>query len=187
MFYWRTKNLNQFINYTQHIRIQHINIKQSYNITGILLDKGTIGYIRSFNQTFRERQHPRPAEIRKCEHKLIVAISYSDPLSGKLHHTFQFQAVMWFPQLQVPGPSLSWKISKFRGMPNNWPNMAVFKAIYFIMLCIIAANFRPIAKIFNELKWKFILGTDLGLQVLTSPLYIYFNCALFSHTSNAQL
>ena len=61
------------------------------------------------NKTFRERRHPRPAEIRKCEHHLSVAISYSDP-HHKLHHATKFQAVMWFPQFHLPGPNLPWKI-----------------------------------------------------------------------------
>ena len=62
------------------------------------------------NKTLREQQHPRPAKIRKCEHKLSVAISYSDPLHGKLHHATTFQAVMGFPQFHLPGAHLSWKI-----------------------------------------------------------------------------
>ena len=48
--------------------------------------------------TFRERQHPRPAEIRKWEHWLSVAISYSDLLPGNCHHATKFQALMWLPQ-----------------------------------------------------------------------------------------
>ena len=77
-------------------------------------------------KTFRERQHPQPAQIRKCE-QLSVAISYkdSDPLHGKLHHATKFQAIMWFPKFLLPGPSLSWKISKFRGTGKNWPSMAI--------------------------------------------------------------
>ena len=42
------------------------------------------------NKTSRERQHPRPAEIRKCEHWLGVAISNSD-------HATKCLAVKWFP------------------------------------------------------------------------------------------
>ena len=45
------------------------------------------------NKTFRERQHPRPAVIRKCEHRLSMAISNGDPFHGTLHHA-NFQAAM---------------------------------------------------------------------------------------------
>ena len=53
----------------------------------------------NFNKTFRERQHPRPAEIRKCEHKLSEAISNSDSLHDPLLDATKFQAVMWFPHI----------------------------------------------------------------------------------------
>ena len=53
----------------------------------------------------------------------VRAISHSDPLHGKLHNANKFQVVMWFPQFHLPGPSLSWKISKFRGTPKNWQSM----------------------------------------------------------------
>ena len=78
------------------------------------------------NKMFWEWQHLLLAEIRKCEHSLSVAISYRDLLHGKLHHATKCQAVMWFPQFHLPGPSLSWKISKFRGMPQNWSSIAIF-------------------------------------------------------------
>ena len=58
------------------------------------------------NKTFSERQRPRQAEIRKCEHQLSVVITYSDPLNGILHPATKFQAVLWFPQFHLPGPSL---------------------------------------------------------------------------------
>ena len=48
-----------------------------------------------------------PAEIRVCEHKLSVAISYSDPLHGKLRH-----ATEW----------------KFQGMRKNCPSMAILNS-----------------------------------------------------------
>ena len=54
-----------------------------------------------------------------------VAILYNDPLYGKLHLATKLQAVMWFPRLHLPGPSLSWKISRFRGTRTNWPSMAI--------------------------------------------------------------
>ena len=37
----------------------------------------------------------------------------------------KFQAVMWFPEFHLPGPSLSWTISKFHGTRKNWPSMAI--------------------------------------------------------------
>ena len=54
-----------------------------------------------------------------------VAISCNDPVHGKLHHATKFHSVMWFPYFQLPGPSLSWKMSKFRGKPKNGPSMAI--------------------------------------------------------------
>ena len=36
----------------------------------------------------------------------------------------RFQAVIWFPQFHLSGPSLSWKISKFYRRCKNWPSMA---------------------------------------------------------------
>ena len=48
------------------------------------------------NDTFRERQHPPPAAIRKCDYWPSVAISNNDLLHGTLHHATKFQAIMWF-------------------------------------------------------------------------------------------
>ena len=82
------------------------------------------------NKTFRERQHPRPAEIRKYEHWLSVAISNSDPRHGTLHHTTKFQAEMWFPCISKYESS-SWSrlmIEKFRGTRKNWPSKAILKS-----------------------------------------------------------
>ena len=76
------------------------------------------------NKTFREWQHPQPAEISKFEHQLNVAISYSDQHHCRLHHATTFKAITWFPQFHLPGPSLSGKISKFHGTHKNWLSMA---------------------------------------------------------------
>ena len=54
-------------------------------------------FVSKVHKTFRE-QHPRPAEIGKCEHWLSVAISTSDPPHGTLH-AIDFQAMMWFPHV----------------------------------------------------------------------------------------
>ena len=84
------------------------------------------------SKTFIERQHPRSAAIRKCEHWLSVAVSNSNPLHGTLHHATKFQAIMWFPCISkmghLPGPSLPWKILKFRRTPKNWPSMAMLNS-----------------------------------------------------------
>ena len=40
----------------------------------------------------------------------------------------KFQAIMWFPQFHLPGPSLLWKISKFHGTRKNWPSMAIWSS-----------------------------------------------------------
>ena len=73
-----------------------------------------------------------------------------DPLHRKLHHATKYQAVMWFPQFYLPGQSLSYNISKFRGLHKNWPNMAILVAICFKVLCIILRNFRPITEILKR-------------------------------------
>ena len=64
-------------------------------------------------KTFREEQHPRPA------------ISNYDPFHGTLNNATKFQAVT-FPDIShLPGPSLSWKISKFRETCEKWQGMAI--------------------------------------------------------------
>ena len=85
------------------------------------------------NKTFRERQHPRPTEIRQCEHWLTVAILDNNLLHGWLYHVITFQAVMWLSHISWygssslgPGPSLPWKISKFRPTLKNCPSKAIF-------------------------------------------------------------
>ena len=92
--------------------------------TRTIFKKGKLSF-HWINKTFREREHPRQTQSRKCEHHLSVAISYSEPLHGKLHLVTKFQAAMWFPQFHLPGPSLSWKISKFRETRKKWPSMAI--------------------------------------------------------------
>ena len=69
-----------------------------------------------------------PRSENALRNKLSMAISYSDPLHGKLHHATKFQAVMWFPQFHLPGLSLSWKISMFRGTPKDWPSMPILSS-----------------------------------------------------------
>ena len=85
------------------------------------------------NKTFRERQHPRPAKIRKYKLWLSVAISNSDPLHGSLHHATKFQVVMWFPHISWYGSS-SWSkpiIKKFKKVPwtrKNWPGIGILNS-----------------------------------------------------------
>ena len=100
------------------------------------------------NKMFKERQHPRPVEIRKCEHWLGVAISNSDPPHGTLHHTTKFHIVRWFPHIFQHGSSSRSKaISKFRGHANITRAKAFYIAICFTILCITLPNFMPIAQI----------------------------------------
>ena len=65
----------------------------------IMVCKVLFLFVSKAHKTFREQQHPRPAEIGKCEHWLSVAISTSDLLHGTLHHATDFQAMIWFPQI----------------------------------------------------------------------------------------
>ena len=72
-------------------------------------------WLHFFNKTFRELQYPRPANIRKCEHWLSMAISNSDPLHGTLHHaTLNPYRVKAATSSLKPDPGVSWQISKFR-------------------------------------------------------------------------
>ena len=36
--------------------------------------------------------------------------------------------IQWFAQFHLPGSSISWKISKFRGTCKNWPRMAILNS-----------------------------------------------------------
>ena len=74
----------------------------------------------SIKQDVQRTTAPSADREKKCQHWLSVAISNSDPLQATLHHVTKFQAMMWFPHLSSyepssfrPGPSLSWKLSKF--------------------------------------------------------------------------
>ena len=65
------------------------------------------------------------------DHKMrtLAACGYfSGPLHGKLHHATKFQAVMWFLQFHLSGPSLSWKNSKFHGTHKKWLIMAILSS-----------------------------------------------------------
>ena len=80
--------------------------------------------LRNYNKMFREWQHPQVALIG--EHKISQcwpsASWYSvspNPMSGQYLKSIK----TWMVILCLrPGPSLSWKISKFCGMRNNWPS-----------------------------------------------------------------
>ena len=111
-----------------------------------------------YDKMFRERKRPRPAEIRKWEHRLSVAISNSDHFHGTMNQTAKFQTLIWFPHTLWhesryfrPGLNLAWKIIKFHGTRKNWRSSFLI-AICFMVLCIIPSNFRPIAKFLTELE-----------------------------------
>ena len=62
------------------------------------------------------------------KHWLSMAILSSNLLHGVVHHPSKLQADTWNPLRVwvvtlslIPGPSLSWKISKFQRMQKNWP------------------------------------------------------------------
>ena len=96
-----------------------------------------------------------PSAIRdkkKYEHYLSVAVSYCGPLHGKLHHATKFQAITWFPQVHLSGPSLSWKSSvEHAKIGRAWP---FYVAMCFMVLCKIPQTFRPIAAILKEFILK---------------------------------
>ena len=97
----------------------------------------------------------RMTALSTGQNQLSVAISYSDPLHGKLHHATKFLLViLWFPQFRLPGTSLFWKfqssVERIK-IGQAWPFWIV---ICFMLLCIIPPNVRPIAEILTELERK---------------------------------
>ena len=44
------------------------------------------------------------------------------------YYATKSQAVMWFPQFHLLRPSLSWKVTKFRGTRKNWLSMTILNS-----------------------------------------------------------
>ena len=111
LFYSRLRQLNQCF---QSWLPKLVTLPSDSTIILSMVCKVLLLFVSKAHKTFRERQHPRPAEIGKCAHWLSVAISTSDPPHCTLHHATDFQAMMWFPRVSLyesssvrPGPCLS--------------------------------------------------------------------------------
>ena len=96
LFYSRLRQLNQ---YFQSWLTELVILSSDSTIILSVVCKILFLFVSKAHKTFRERQHPRPAEIGKCEHWLSVAITTSDPPHGTLHHATDFQAMVWFPHV----------------------------------------------------------------------------------------
>ena len=90
---------------------------------------GSNRYVILWHKAFRERQHPRSAEIRKCDQRLTVAISSSDPLHGTLFHATKFHAIMLITFHNMnhhPSDLVQANHGNFKVLWNaqKWPSMA---------------------------------------------------------------
>ena len=99
----------------------------------IYVFKCRIGYSirQNENKTFRERQHPRPADLRKCEHWLSAIISNRDPLHGTLYHATKISGHIiissHFTRGVIVPHTWSKPIMENLKVPwnvQNWPSMA---------------------------------------------------------------